>query len=568
MAKIKNSDSALQPVVARLLPNNFPDNPIELEGLKSIYLNSEQAANLNAAQIDALYYWLEQGGHLIVAVEEINDVNSSPWLRKLVPMELHGIKTVSSHSEIHDWLVHPLEKEKPNALRYRLKQKLGEQITNPYAEILLDSSFEHSDLRIVMGDLKKCAVILSASGNPLILESDQGNGTVTTLLFSPERKPFGDWKSLPWFWAKISEVPNALYLGNMNENNYGASSSDGIVGAMIDSRQVRKLPIGWLLMLLITYLLVIGPFDRYWLKKIRRPMLTWITFPCYVVGFSLLIYFIGYRLRAGESEWNELHVVDVLPRGQGAEIKGHSYMSIYSPINNEYVVANPQKFSSFRGEFQGGYSSGQDGDSADVLQTGESFKANVSVPVWTSQLFESEWWQSAEMPVSFTASKSGEDWVFNVSNPQDRELQNLSIFVADKMFDLGPMPAKQQKEFRSNASQGIGIDSVLAKIAGEINGSVQSRRNAFGSTGRSHIDDVLGGLRAMTFLSQMPDERFMVPPGIDLSALVGNDRALMLAWETNYSPVQPLNNFSPRRRAQNTLWRLSTSVDAPSTKSK
>jgi hypothetical protein len=75
---------------------------------------------------------------------------------------------------------------------------------------------------------------------------------------------------------------------------------------MIDSRQVHKLPVGWLLLLLLIYLLVIGPFDRIWLKRINKPMLTWITFPCYVMFFSGLIYFIGYKLRSGDSEYNEL----------------------------------------------------------------------------------------------------------------------------------------------------------------------------------------------------------------------------------------------------------------------
>ena len=51
---------------------------------------------------------------------------------------------------------------------------------------------------------------------------------------------------------------------------------------MMDSRQVHKLPVGWLLLLLLVYLVVIGPFDRFWLKRIGKPMLTWITFPCYV----------------------------------------------------------------------------------------------------------------------------------------------------------------------------------------------------------------------------------------------------------------------------------------------
>ena len=81
-------------------------------------------------------------------------------------------------------------------------------------------------------------------------------------------------------------------------------------------------------------------------------MLTWLTFPCYVVLFSLLIYFIGYKLRAGETEWNELHFVDVLAHGQGAELRGRTYASIYSPVNANYRVESSEHFSTFRGEFQ------------------------------------------------------------------------------------------------------------------------------------------------------------------------------------------------------------------------
>ena len=41
----------------------------------------------------------------------------------------------------------------------------------------------------------------------------------------------------------------------------GGWSIDGVFGAMIDSKQVRKLPVEWLLLLLIVYLVVIGPLD-------------------------------------------------------------------------------------------------------------------------------------------------------------------------------------------------------------------------------------------------------------------------------------------------------------------
>jgi hypothetical protein len=39
--------------------------------------------------------------------------------------------------------------------------------------------------------------------------------------------------------------------------------------------------------------------DQYCLKRLNKQMLTWVTFPVYVALFSLLIYYIGYRLRAG-----------------------------------------------------------------------------------------------------------------------------------------------------------------------------------------------------------------------------------------------------------------------------
>src|SRR5438445_13743292 len=113
------------------------------------------------------------------------------------------------------------------------------------------------------------------------------------------------------------ELPPELF-NSEQYNRFGGQSIDGVFGAMIDSKQVRKLPVGWLLLLLVGYLIVIGPLDRYWLRKIGKQMLTWITFPIYVALFSGLIYFIGHKLRAGETEWNELLGVHRMTPGEGA----------------------------------------------------------------------------------------------------------------------------------------------------------------------------------------------------------------------------------------------------------
>ena len=83
---------SLQPAAARLLPSIFPDNPVVLEGLNCLYLNSEKALDLKVGQVNALLAWLNGGGHLIVGVEQISEITATPWLRSVLPCELNDIQ--------------------------------------------------------------------------------------------------------------------------------------------------------------------------------------------------------------------------------------------------------------------------------------------------------------------------------------------------------------------------------------------------------------------------------------------------------------------------------------------
>src|SRR5438045_3540136 len=167
-------------------------------------------------------------------------------------------------------------------------------------------------------------------------------------------------------------------------------------------------------------------------------MLTWITFPCYVVLFSVVIYFIGYKLRAGESEWNELHVVDVLSNGAKAELRGHSYFSIYSPANQRYTLASQQKFATLRGELAGwNNAASSSNEKLTVIQTGDSFRADIFVPVWTSELFASDWWQTTSPPLKATLHALEGAWEIRVENTSAQSLANVQLAVADRLIPLG-----------------------------------------------------------------------------------------------------------------------------------
>ena len=97
-------DAVLQPGSARFLPTVFPDNPVVLEGLDCLYLNSEKALDLKVGQVNALFAWLNGGGHLIVGVEQIADISATPWLRNLLPCALNDIRPVPEHPELQEWL--------------------------------------------------------------------------------------------------------------------------------------------------------------------------------------------------------------------------------------------------------------------------------------------------------------------------------------------------------------------------------------------------------------------------------------------------------------------------------
>ena len=583
---ILSSNPELQPTSARLLPSIFPDNPLVLEGLGSIYLNSERAADLTLNQVNALLAWMNAGGHLIIGVEQPSDISSSPWLKTLFPCEVKDLRPVQSHDNLQAWLTqapaeNTLAESAPDqtaappanpAFRARygaggrpLSPSPAAPIGNPFSDLPSDANFEKAEMQVATGTLRGGKVEVSAGDLPLVISVPQGRGELTALLFSPEREPVRSWKNLPAFWAKLARVPGGLYASK-SSNPQGGWSSDGIFGAMIDSRQVHKLPVGWLLMLLLVYLVVIGPFDQYWLKRIGKPMLTWITFPAYVVAFSLVIYLIGYKLRAGESEWNELHVVDVLANGEHTQLRGRTYCSVYSPSNQRYGLSSHQSYATLRGEFAGLWGGGEAGEKATIQQNGDNFKAQIFVPVWTSELFVTDWWSPGEAPVNASVSAQGEGWQVRVENHGDSNLTNLQLAVAGRIVALGDLPRAQSLVKVIKRDDGVPLRTFVWNFGGTFSEAITSRRQALGTSEGGQISDLPNSSMAVSFLSQIAQGQnyqynFIAPPGLDLSGTVQQGRAVVLAWGANQAPIKPMYEFSPRRSHRDTLWRVPVMIE-------
>ena len=111
--------------------------------------------------------------------------------------------------------------------------------------------------------------------------------------------------------------------------SFGSDSSN--------SGGVKLIPFGWVAFFIFLYILLIGPIDYFFLKKVLKRMeLTWITFPTIVVTVSLLAYYAAYMLKGNDLLVNKVDVVDIDQTSGLA--RGNTFMSLFSPQNRDYNI--------------------------------------------------------------------------------------------------------------------------------------------------------------------------------------------------------------------------------------
>lgn len=558
----------LVPLVSRLQLPFLPDNPIALEGVNAVYLNSSKALELKEPQVEALVAWVQLGGHLILAIDQPADINATDWLRLLVPGRVAGVKSVRLDGELGRWLKQeagPGMGELRFALEApRLPAPANPPDRPPYDEAVPDPAFDRSELPVAGVEPTQGRALVSAGGAPLIVSGPRGRGLVTLLAFNPEREPVRSWKNRAWFWPRVAGVPaDQLRRGDLN--SWGGRSLDSVFGSMVETRQVRKLPVGVLLVLLVVYLLVIGPFDQWWLRRLNRPMLTWVTFPAYVALFSVLIYYLGFRLRSGNTEWNELHVVDILPRQFDAVLRGRVFTSLYSPANQTYRLQTDLSHAVVRPEYAGLAAGGGGAGKLAIRPQARGFEADVYVPVWSSQMLVTDWQTAGESPLQ--ARFEGRDLV--VLNSSPHPVEPVLVVHQGQVFESGRLAPGEKRVVDLGARPGSPAEFVR-QWEGRFEASSDRRQAIFGTVQEGEwIDDWGRASMAASLAGLMsnPDgnhlRRFLWPAGQDLSPLLGRAGAVVLGWVPDRLLVRPLNRFEALRQRQGTLLRLHVPPPAP-----
>ena len=319
-----SSRMIVAPVRAR---DGFPSRWYGFDSVDVVVLDTNDPKTLerlhdSTAQANALVQWVFQGGHLVVAVGQNWQTVLDGPLGPLLPGVPAGRVELSDPG-----LFDQFAGATANKPLVPINSKTKLQVTK----------FEDWEKR---GGVPDPAM---PSATPLVLRGPYGFGRVTMIGLDVDQKPFSSWDDKKLFWDKLLDLRdrggdstgngrgNAVYMNQSNE------VSSLLFGSLQQFPGVRLVPFGWVAFFVFLYILLIGPGDYFFLRKVvKRMEMTWVTFPLIVITVSGAAYAAAYYFKGTELRINKVDAIDV-DQTTGS-VRGWSWLTLFSPQNRDYGV--------------------------------------------------------------------------------------------------------------------------------------------------------------------------------------------------------------------------------------
>ncbi|MCL2710626.1 MAG: hypothetical protein FWE95_07080 [Planctomycetaceae bacterium] len=339
---IGNDDIGLQGAVAELMLRedrrpllvklnslaDLPDKWFGYEAIEMVVLTTTQpqlfeGLTAESPQIQALNDWVKLGGKMLLCVGKdaepflgnSNEGGEDGFLRLFFPGQFDGMTELRSGT--------PLER-----------------FVNSQRQIFMNGTDEAPFMRVPRMTEPRGIVFVRDGDLPLVLRTAHGLGTIIYFGGDLSERPLSNWRD------RVTLVRNM-----MQWNTPSRGAVDPRAGAMLQlgyndiSGQIRSaldqfegvyvIPFSVILIILTAYWLVIGLFDWFLVHKVlKRPILTWVTFPLWIVVFCVLTYALASPGRPTEERRNMLYIADV--DYETGVLRDTVWESVYSPIDAQY----------------------------------------------------------------------------------------------------------------------------------------------------------------------------------------------------------------------------------------
>jgi hypothetical protein len=432
----------------------LPGRAIGYNSLDAVVVdtNDRELMAALAVQGDALKQWVEQGGHLIVAVGRNWQVARDSILGPILPATPNGTVRINDIGTIEAFAGGG-----------------SSQLAGDNANLTIP--------KLEGADERGAKVLCSTATSPIVVRGARGFGRVTLVALDVDQPPFSTWENRAQFWSRVIDLrPTGSTLGATPNNRFarfGINDLSTQLKVSLDQFPgVKLIPFGWVAFFIFIYILLIGPGDYFFLRKVLKRMeLTWITFPAIVLLVSGVAYWAAYRAKGTELRVNQVDVVDVdIPSNQ---LRGASFINVFSPRNLDYDVSvlprpigggsamppgietrvswfgSPEQ--GLRGMNGGGRPMGFGSSGYSYGPTGRVERLEgVRIPIWSTKAFSARWFAptSGEPIIESDLSPSGIDRLSGtVTNRLDVPLKGAMVaFNTQIYYNLGTIAPGESKQ--------------------------------------------------------------------------------------------------------------------------
>ena len=183
----------------------------------------------------------------------------------------------------------------------------------------------------------------SDGGLPLVIRTARGFGQVIFVAADLDQSPLNKWVGPADAGGQVARHAHDAAVEDSKDNasmmHYGYGDLAGQLRSALDRfTGVRLVPFWLVAGLIIVYILLIGPGDYFFLRKVvRRMEWTWLTFPAIVALVCVGAYLLAYRLKGDQLRVNQIDLVDV--DAASGRMRGTTWLNVFSPRMESFNFA-------------------------------------------------------------------------------------------------------------------------------------------------------------------------------------------------------------------------------------
>jgi hypothetical protein len=404
-------------VLVDLKLDELPDKSAGLHSFDLLILNDTDTSTLSPEQSAALAGWVQNGGHLVIGGGAGAQRTVSGLDPALLPVQIEGTTELDN---------------------------LGVEPISSYAKtnnILLAGPFASARATASGG-----TTVAGKIDQPLVQEMSTGSGTVHWVALDLATVPFDGWPGTEAFWEMLIG-PGGAYPENMPfDTSIRQWRANSLFYALSNIPSLDLPSIRGLSILLIIYILIVGPLNYVVLRRLKRMQLAWLTIPALTAVFTAAAFGIGYTMRGTDLVLNKISLIDARPDGNAAIT---SYMGLFSPRQQSYkVLVNGEGLiSPMAGYDSGGWGGGMPATGGQMVftQGQPSSVQGLTVNQWAMQSFMSEGsWKNFG---SFTGELrlENEALVGSIRNDTGYPITDVVVAIQSRFQRLGDMAPGEEK---------------------------------------------------------------------------------------------------------------------------